>query len=345
MENIISIHISESEPGMIIAEDIYNKYGAILLHKNSILDSYTIEKLESLRVDYFKVFEEYAPVETVAPDLTAIYEENVSDFKEIIRDIGNGKTLDTIKVQNIVNDLQETFTSVKDIIDSLNAVREIDDYTYTHSVNVSLLSSLISRWLNLDETQCKLISYCGLLHDIGKSKIPAEILSKPGPLTPTEFEEIKKHPIMGYKILEKNIALNKNIAIGVLMHHEREDGSGYPFNLKSSQIHLYAKIVAIADIFDAMTSNRVYKNRETPFEVFRIYESEYLTKCDTNILLTFLKRIASFYIGNKVKLNTGHIGEIIFINEKCISKPMIKLNSSRIIDLSMESRSFIAELL
>ncbi len=340
------IHISEAEVGMIIADDIYNNYGAILLHKDSILDLYTIEKLESLGIKHLKVFEEYTPVKTnKTPAIETVYKENVTKFKDMFKDIGNGKSLDTIRVQNIVSDLRSTYTSINDILQSLNSVRNIDDYTYSHSLNVSLLSSLISQWLGLDDTQCRLISYCGLLHDIGKSKIDPEILNKPGPLTESEFEEIKKHPLLGYRMLEKNIAINKNIALGVLLHHEREDGSGYPFALTSAKIHLYAKIVAIADIFDAMTSNRVYKSRQTPFDVFSIYESEYLTKCDTKILLTFLRKAASFYIGNLVKLNNDMIGEVIFINEKYLSRPMIKLTSSKIVDLSKEPKLKIKELI
>lgn len=344
MLDTTSIHISESEPGMILAEDIHNNYGAILLYKNSTLDTYNIDRLRALGVHSFKIFREYEIVDVTDSEIAIKYDENVSEFKDIIKDIGNGKNLDTEKVQNIVNDLKDTFNSVNDVLSSLKAVRDVDDYTYSHSVNVSLLSSLIANWLNLDEVQCRLISYCGLLHDIGKSKIPVEILNKNGPLTPAEFEEMKKHPVLGYKILEKNIAINKNVAIGVLMHHEREDGSGYPFGLKSSQIHLYAKIVAIADVFDAMTSDRVYRARQTPFDVFRIYESEYLTKCDTNILLTFLRRVASFYIGNNVKLNDGRVGEIIFINKDYVSRPMIKLESSQIVDLSVEPSLKIEEL-
>ncbi len=345
MEDTMNVYVYESEPGMIAAEDVFNNYGAILIHKNTILDLYSIEKLNNLGINQIKVFKEYVPIEIDSPDVAEIYEENISEFKNVVNNIGFGKSLDTIKVQNIVAKLKDTFTSVNDILTSLNSVREIDDYTYSHSVNVALLSSLISKWINLDETQCKLVTYCGLLHDIGKSKISPEILNKPGPLTLSEFEEIKKHPIIGYKILEKNIAINKDIAIGVLMHHEREDGSGYPFCLKSPQISLYAKIIAIADMFDAMTSNRVYKNRKTPFDVFNIYESEYLSKCNTRILLTFLRRVASFYIGNSVRLNNDQLGQIIFINDKRISKPMVKLEDGSIIDLSMESGLTIVELL
>lgn len=345
MENILTIHIAQTEPGMIIAEDIYNNFGAILINKDTILDLYSISKLEYQNIDFIKVYKEYTPIHTNESDITAIYDENFSDFKSMVKDIGNGKSIDIIKVQNMVGELKENFTSVNDIITCLNRIRDTDDYTYSHSINVSLLSSLIARWLGMGEIQCKLSTYCGLLHDIGKSRISPEILNKPDVLTPKEFEEIKKHPVIGYKILENNVAIHKDVALGVLMHHEREDGSGYPFGVKSHQINIYGKIVAIADVFDAITSNRVYKKKQTPFDVFQIYESEYLTKFDTHILLTFLRRIASFYIGSKVRLNNELWGEIIFINDKAISRPMIKLEDSSIIDLSKEPDIFINELI
>ena len=345
MVKVLTMTITQIKPGMIVAEDIYNNFGAILIHKNSILDLYSISKLEYQNIDSIKVYNEYTPIHTNESDIEAIYDESFSDFKSMVKDIGNGKSVDTIMVQNIVGELKDNFASVNDIINCLNRIRDADDYTYSHSINVSLLSSLIAKWLGMGEIQCKLLSYCGLLHDIGKSRISPEILNKPGVLTSKEFEEIKKHPVIGYKILENNVAIHKDVGLGVLMHHEREDGSGYPFGVKSHQINVYAKIVAISDMFDAMTSNRIYKKKQTPFDVFQIYESEYLTKCDTHILLTFLRRIASFYIGSKVRLSNDLWGEIIFINDKAISKPMIKMEDSSIIDLSRESDIFIKELI
>lgn len=345
MVKVLTMTITQIKPGMIVAEDIYNNFGAILIHKNSILDLYSISKLEYQNIDSIKVYNEYTPIHTNESDIEAIYDESFSDFKSMVKDIGNGKSVDTIMVQNIVGELKDNFASVNDIINCLNRIRDADDYTYSHSINVSLLSSLIAKWLGMGEIQCKLLSYCGLLHDIGKSRISPEILNKPGVLTSKEFEEIKKHPVIGYKILENNVAIHKDVGLGVLMHHEREDGSGYPFGVKSHQINVYAKIVAISDMFDAMTSNRIYKKKQTPFDVFQIYESEYLTKCDTHILLTFLRRIASFYIGSKVRLSNDLWGEIIFINDKAISKPMIKMEDSSIIDLSKEPDIFIKELI
>lgn len=344
MQSIMNINIEACVPGMKVSEEILNSFGATLIQKDSVLDNYTINKLMELGIESLKVYEGLEPEPSDSNRVAAIYSEKVDEFKNIIKDIGNGKTLDTLRVQAIVRDINNNFTSVNDIVANLNSIRSIDEYTYSHSINVSLLCSLIGSWLNLNEVQRKCLSYCGLLHDIGKSKISHAILEKPGPLSPKEFEEIKKHSILGYKILEGNVAISKDIMLSVLMHHEREDGSGYPFGIKGNQISLYAKITAIADVFDAMTSDKVYRKRQTPFDVFAMFESEYLTKCDTNILLTFLRRIADYYIGSRVRLNNDDYGEIVFINQKAISKPIIRLDDLSIIDMSKEKSLFIAEI-
>lgn len=345
MSNEITLDIRQCKPGMKVSEEIINNFGAILVHKYTILDDYTINKLMNFGIEKVKVYEDYEPKTKNDMEVNIVYEEKVNEFKTIIKDIGIGKKLDTLKVQNIVRELNDSFTSINEIITNLKSNRAIDEYTYSHSLNVSLLCYLIGNWLGLSPAQKRTLSYCGLLHDIGKSKIPPEILDKPGPLTPSEYEEMKKHSIFGYKILEGNIAISKDIMMAVLMHHEREDGSGYPFGLKGDKISFYAKVTAIADVFDAMTSDRVYKKRQTCFDVFEMFESEYLTKCDANILLTFLSRVASYYIGSNVRLSDGSYGEIVFINQKAISKPIIRLEDSRIVDLSMEKGLQIEEVL
>jgi len=344
MSKTITIDINEYKPGMKVSEEILNNYGAVLVHKNTMLDKYTIHRLKLHGINSIKIYEDYEEIEVKDKNTTKVYEENINEFKSIIKDIGNGKKLDTLKVQNIVKELNDNFTSIYDIITHLNSNRGIDEYTYSHSLNVSLLCTLMGNWLELNQSQIRTLSYCGLLHDIGKSKIPPEILNKPGPLNAKEYEIMKKHSILGYNILKDNIAISKDIMLAVLMHHEREDGSGYPFGLKGDQIPLYAKITAIADIFDAMTSDRVYKKRETCFYVFEMFESDYLTKCDTSILLTFLKRIADYYIGSNVRLSDGSYGEIVFINQHQISRPIVKLEDESIIDLSKEKELIIEEV-
>ncbi len=329
---------------MVLASDIINDYGAVILYQNSILDEYSINKLMKLGLNFVKIYKDYEFKEKKHAVIEAQYNNNLEEFKEIIWDISCGKTLEMERVSEVSRSLSSNFDSIHDLVSCLSKVRSISEYTYTHSLNVSLLCSLLGSWLNLGHNHIEQLSYCGILHDIGKSKISPEILNKPDALTEEEFDKIKQHPLIGYKMLEGNKEISKDVALGVLMHHEREDGSGYPFGFKSERIHYYAKILAVVDTFDAMTSNRIYKKRQTPFDVLEMYESEYLTKCDAGIMLTFLKHISSYYIGVKVRLTDGSIGEIVYINTNRISRPLIK-SKDTIIDLSMVPEMKIVEML
>lgn len=344
MSEVRILRTMSCEPGMILASDIVNDYGAVILYQNSRLDEYSINKLTSLGLNFIKVYKNYEFKEKKQIVIEAQYNNNLEEFKDIIQDLSCGKTLDMNRINEVSNNLSNNFDSINDLVFCLSKVRSVNEYTYTHSLNVSLLCSLLGSWLNLGHDHIEQLSYCGILHDIGKSKIPSEILDKPTPLTEQEFAEIKKHPIEGYKLLENNEQIGRDVASAVLMHHEREDGSGYPFGLKSKQIHYYAKILAVVDIYDAMTSNRAHKKRQPPFDVLEMYESEYLTKCDTGIMLTFLNHISSYYVGTMVKLSDGSTGEIVYINSNRISRPLIRINSS-IIDLSTSPQLKIVEML
>ena len=344
MAEIRIMRTSDCKPGMVLASDIINDYGAVILYQNSILDEYSISKLMKLGLNFVKIYKDYEFKEKKHAVIEAQYNNNLEEFKEIIWDISCGKTLEMERVSEVSRSISSNFDSIHDLVSCLSKVRSISEYTYAHSLNVSLLCSLLGSWLNLGHKHIEQLSYCGILHDIGKSKIPPEILNKPDTLTEEEFDKIKQHPLIGYKMLEDNKEISKDVALGVLMHHEREDGSGYPFGFKSERIYYYAKIVAVVDTFDAMTSNRIYKKRQTPFDVLEMYESEYLTKCDAGIMLTFLKHISSYYIGVKVRLTDGSIGEIVYINTNRISRPLIK-SKDTIIDLSMVPELKIVEML
>lgn len=344
MAEIRIMRTSDCEPGMVLASDIVNDYGAVVLYQNSILDEYSITKLLKLGLNFVKIYKNYEFKEKKHAVIEAQYNNNLEDFKEVIWDISCGKTLEMERITEVSRSLSSNFDTINDLVTCLSKVRSINEYTYTHSLNVSLLCSLLGSWLNLGHKQIEQLSHCGILHDIGKSKISPDILNKPDTLTEEEFEKIKEHPVIGYKMLEDNKEISKDVALGVLMHHEREDGSGYPFGFKSERINYYAKILAVVDTYDAMTSNRVYKKRQTPFDVLEMYESEYLTKCDAGIMLTFLRRISSYYIGTVIKLSDGTIGEIVYINSNRVSRPLIKYNGT-IIDLSMNPELKIIEML
>ena len=223
-------------------------------------------------------------------------------------------------------------------------MKEKDQYTFTHSINVALYSMLIAKWLELSEKQITGVIQAGVLHDIGKTKIKPEILNKKGPLLPEEFEQIKQHPIYSYQIIKDIPQISKKTLAGVIMHHERENGTGYPLGVSGKHIPLYAKTIAVADVYDALTSERVYKKRVTPFETFREFEKIGYGEFDVKIMLTFLANIANFYIGSKVKMNTGEIGEIVFVPPYSISKPIVSCGG-KYIDLAKDPSYAIEEMI
>ena len=176
------------------------------------------------------------------------------------------------------------------------------------------------------------LTLCGLLHDIGKVRIPRKILEKPGKLTPTEFEVMKAHVNEGYDII-KDKDIDSRVKEACLLHHETCDGTGYPFGLTSEKIPDFAKIIAIADIYDAMTSDRVYRSAVCPFTVIHLMEQECFSTLDPKFALPFFKNVASSYIHNNVKLSNGETGEVVLINDRSLSRPVIRCKD-KFIDLS-----------
>lgn len=343
--NKFFIPVDKCQPGMTIGQTVYNDYGAVIVSENSILDEHMIKKLQIFRIPKVLIYRmSDEAIESNNTRFVENYETHVDSVKDIIKDISTGKNLNKEELDNIVETVLEDKKENRDIIYCINQVRDKHEYTYVHSMNVSLLCMMIGKWLGYDEDKIKELAYAGLLHDIGKAKINLSILNKPGALTPEEFEEIKKHVLYGYRIIENFPEISKDVATGVLMHHEREDGSGYILGAKSSQINDYAKIIAVADVYDAMTSNRVYRERECPFEVFEHIQQGTFGKFDPAITLTFLNNIAGYYVGDRCNLNNGSVAEIIRINANDISKPLIKVEDDYI-DLVRRPDLKLVELL
>jgi len=342
----VFVSVQDCQPGMAIAEDIYNEYGAIVVTEGTVLDEYILSKVRDLGLVKIKIYEDNEDMIVAGGTelFRAQYNENLTSVKNLLHDISTGKEVDSNKVSLVTNSLLSRINENRDIVICINEMRTTDEYLYTHSINVSLLSMLIGKWLRYDYKKVKALVTAGFLHDIGKGRIPSEILNKPGALTNEEFEEIKKHPAYGFQIAEKIPEISEDILKAILMHHEREDGSGYPLGLKSEQIHDFAKIVAVADVYDAMTSNRVYRNMICPFDVIETMERDNFGTLDHRVVNVFLKNIASYYMGDFVKLSNGEIGEIVYINPFNVAKPIIRA-ANTYIDLSNENKIKILELI
>lgn len=338
-------------PGMVTAEDVYNYNSQLILPKGLILDDKTITKLAFYSIISVRVEDEMATQETGAEEYNLSYserlkkseeflrfklefEKDVEAFREIINEVVvKGSPLDVDKLLNQTLNIIDLSATTPNIFDMLHAMRDYDDATYVHSMNVALICNVFARWLHMDEKDVKLATVCGLMHDIGKTQISDSIIKKPGKLTAAEFKEIQRHPQKGYQFL-KDSALDLEIKNAALMHHERCDGTGYPLGLTGNQITKFAKLVAIADVYDALTSARVYRGPLCPFSAISIFESEGLYHYDPQFIMTFLENVVNTYLLNDVILSNGVRGTIVFIHKEQLSRPTIK-TASGFIDLTL----------
>lgn len=329
--------LSNCREGNILASDVLNDSGVILAAKDTVLNKYIIDHLIALRIKSVDIYKAISCNNNCASDEKFLnnYIGSIIQTKRVFQDLVSGKPLDYHSVLSITEHIHSNINENTRIISCLTDIRGTDEYTYTHSVNVAFYSMLIAKWLNLSENEITKAIQAGLLHDVGKSRVPNEILNKKGVLTKEEFEVIKQHTVLGYEIVDID-GIDSDIKKAVLLHHERMDGSGYPYSYDSNCINLYSKIVAVADVFDAMTTDRVYKKRSTPFESFEMFQTVGLSMFDTKILNTFLNNLAAYLVGSNVLLSNGETGEIVFVPLQCITSPIVK-SSSGYMDLSIEN--------
>jgi HD-GYP domain-containing protein (c-di-GMP phosphodiesterase class II) len=280
--------------------------------------------------------------------------QNFTDFKERylvhnemttrkLNAVNEGEPINEDDLYEVTTVLVDSLRSKSDLFNYMYHLRQEDDYTYTHCLNVSVLANIFGHWLHLEENQIKELTITGLLHDVGKIKIDLQLLNKPGKLTKDEFDIIKKHSTFGYETI-KDQKINRDIKNGVLFHHEKIDGSGYPLGIKGEQIPLYAKIISIVDIYDAMTSKRSYHDKYSPFRVIRMFEQESYGLLDTKLLFVFLENIAHNYLGKDILLSTGDKARIIFIHNQAPSRPIVQVNE-KMLDLMFEPNITIDQIL
>lgn len=343
------LSIRDLVPGMIIAEDIYSYDDKLILAKDSTLNDNIITRLELYSIMSVLVSDRTSAAKPSSRK-TSSYSRKVQNSVDFIlfknhyyENIDKVKSsLDNVVLKDSPIDVENLLYNTRKLIppnastihifDMLHNLREIDDVTYAHSLNVSLICNAFAKWLNFSKEDSDVLTLCGLLHDIGKIKVPDKVIGKPDKLTDLEFEIVKMHTLEGFKLLQDK-DLDDRVKRAALMHHERCDGSGYPSGLLAKNIDDYAKIVAIADVYDAMTSSRIYRGPLCPFKVIHIFETEGLQKYDPLYLLTFLERIVLSYMNNTVLLNDGTYGEVIMINKRNLAKPVIQTDSGYI-DLS-----------
>lgn len=320
------VHVDNVISGMKLAKTIFDSEGRILLTSGMEIKLNYLEKVRTSGVTEFYIEDEISQgiqVTDVVCESTRIEAKLL--VKKLMDSNAFSSSLNTSQIKEVIIKIIDELLTNKDILVNLSDIKSVDDYTFEHSVNVCILSLIAGIELGYNEVRLQDLGIGAILHDIGKLRIPEEILKKPSQLKVEEFEEIKKHTVYGYEILKKNQNISIISAFIAFGHHERYDGSGYPLQLRGDNIHQCARIVAVTDVYDALTSDRVYRRKLRPHEVVEYITSLGTHHFDKEIVSNFVKHIAIYPMGTAVILNTQERGIVISINKLLPTRPVVRV--------------------
>ena len=324
-----------------LARTIFSSDGGVLLSEGVELTASYVEHLRKRGIKEVYLEDEISrgiEVHDVVNEGTR--SEAVVLVKKIMTNFKFAETIDVENVKVVVNKIVDELLRNDDILYNLTEIKTVDDYTFEHSVNVCILSLITGIGLGFDTERLRELGIGAILHDIGKLCIPRELLTKPSELTEEEFEEIKKHTVLGYELLKKTGKLDLVSSYIALGHHERYDGSGYPLHLKKDSIQIYARIVAVADVYDALTSDRVYRKKLRPNEVYEYITSLGINHFDPTIVESFVKYVTIYPVGTGVLLNTGERAIVVRDNRLMPTRPLVRI----VYDNEMKRRTIVKEI-
>ncbi|KPU43069.1 cyclic di-GMP phosphodiesterase response regulator RpfG [Oxobacter pfennigii] len=321
----------------ILAKTIYDRDGRVLLAKGYKLNKDMIKRVELIGIQSLYVNDSYSDSEIediIKPELRqkAIKTikggfEFLSKNKNATYKERNAKNRDKIinSISKVANEILDELLEQKDLLINLVDIKSMDNYTYEHCINVTILSVIIGIELKFDRSRLLDLAIGAMLHDIGKVFMPVDILLKNGSLTDSEYSIVKLHPVDGYDYVRDNFdisMLSRNI---ILHHHEKVDGTGYPDGLKGESLHEFAKVAAIADVYDALTSDRPYRRAMSPNEAIEYLMGAADRHFDYKIVSAFVKKIVPYPIGTLVRLSNGDIGVVEEIFSNMPLRPKIKV--------------------
>lgn len=314
----------------IIEHDVLSESGAILVPSGTIVSQKVVTILQNyygeINVSFEAEFDNFDYDEGERARTLFLSNEMKIDTLNRLENIFE-RLEDTTYMVEEASDVTQSLIGALDAKDStlvcIEQLKVSDDYTFKHCVDVAVLSMILAKRCGMSEAFIRDITMAGLLHDIGKTKIPNAILNKPYQLNDEEWEEMKKHPTLGYRMVEGNKDISMDVKLAILEHHENMDGTGYPVGAKGEQIHLMSRMITIADVYDALTSKRVYKEARTPAESLEIMYSM-ANKFDIELFRKFLDCIILYPVGTFIRLSNGKVCAVIKNHQYYPLRPLVQ---------------------
>lgn len=315
--------------GMTVGKKLIGKNGELLLNSGTIIRQAYIDKIKELGYGGLYVDDDISKdiqiIEIISEDLRF---KAVRTIKEAFA--GIEKSQDSLdihlnKISDVVGNIVDSVLENKDTMVNMLDLKTFDDYTYMHSTNVAVLSLVLGVNLNFNKTDLHKLGLSAMLHDIGKVFVPKDILNKPDKLTDEEFRTIQAHSGKGYEYLKTNYDFPISSYLGVLQHHEKYDGTGYPVKLGGEQIHLFGRIISIIDVYDALTSNRPYRKAMLPSEAVEYILANGGNHFDPTIVEHFTRKIAPYPVGVFVRLSNNTSGIVMENYSDSSMRPKIKI--------------------
>jgi HD-GYP domain-containing protein (c-di-GMP phosphodiesterase class II) len=320
------LNLSDVTEGMFLGKTLYSEDGRVLLKAGTKLKARYIERLDELGVITVYVMES----EDDALDMPDVLSEStrvqaMKTVKSVTDSLRTDADVDSDAVHNVVSTMIDEIISNKEILVGLSDIRTVDSYTFGHCVNVCVLCILAGLSLGFDHAKLKDMGVGALLHDVGKIMIPKEILTKAGKLSKEEFEIVKEHPHKGFQVVRKITGVNILSAHVAYQHHERLDGTGYPRGLREDEIHEFGLVAAVADVFDALTADRVYRQALMPSRAAAILRSYSVTQFSSLMVEKLLENIALYPVGSIVELNTGEVCQVVKVRRSSTDRPVVRI--------------------
>lgn len=312
-------------PDMRLAMSIYHKNQLLLTEGTRNINRY-VNSLRKLGITSVYIEDALSKGIEIPDAITEKVRLHCKDvLGETLVSLREKGTFDEIELVETIDQLLEEIMSRTDFLVSLSDIGTTDDSTLVHSVNMTVFSLLIGKKLNYSYSQMRKLAEGCIIHDIGKVLIDPDVLYKPGKLTEREFEYVKQHTVLGYNIAKRNPLLSELSRVVCLSHHERVDGSGYPYGLKGDEIPEFARIAAVADVYDAITSKRCYHDEQSIYDAVDILMMEASSKLDTKLVTLFVRNIAIYPNGSLVQLSDKTYAIVKEQNKEMPMRPVVRV--------------------